>query len=366
MLFRFLLVACLLLSGSARLSAQNFDQDTVRPGIQSVKREICGYGPGGDSTGLRLYEHLFYTGKGVLQLKVTTFNLVMESWPEETVRSWYYDGLVYNAAPGADTTWYVYNAKGQLTRKKFHFRSDGPSKVVYTYDAAGQCTKEEYYNSANQPESWSSFAYNAKGKLIKCTEGNGKAVSVRTDYKYDSRSREISRREERVFASGSRVDSVVTTYEQGKTVISQWGYVKGYTEIYFTEFDSVRTKYIHASMNRGKVSWADTVNCEYDELTHRLTKRTTNKKDARYTELYEYAGGKCTKRMYYIGNLLVSETKYNANEQPVFKLVNNNKGKGKYSTEVWEYNEKGDLVDYKMTGEKDQMVQHEVYTYTYY
>jgi YD repeat-containing protein len=357
-----LLAVVLLLTGVTTLQAQPPTVPGVRPGIKSVTRKICGYGSAGDSTGMKFYSYRKYDSHGRLTTKGETQTVAMESSPGPAL-SWYYYAAKY-IQPGVDSTRYVYTKDGKISDVKYRDRSGTRSRQSFTYDAQGNCIRQQDYSGTTAGE-WKTFSYNNTGVLLKSTTGIGKTENMNVLFEYDSLGREISRITIRTTAAGVTRDSVSSIYSTRGKIIYKSGAVKTRTETVYTEYDSVKTVYIQYTFPGNQTS-TYTMLYDYDSLTRKLIKETQHDNKRVHTVEYEYKDSRLSKRTTRTDSIITSVTVYNEYGDPE-RAESFNQSDGKpWSTELWLYNEKHDLVDYKLWGATGQLLQHELYSYTYY
>jgi hypothetical protein len=358
----FRIVFLLLLStlcGSV-LSGQFHMRDSVRPGIKSITRNICGYGPKGDSTGMKFYSSATYNTQGRIIERAETQEIAFGDFPRESAGSWYYESRsLISAKP--DTTRYRYNSAGKLIEKKYK----GLARTTYAYDDKNRCIKEQFYYGTDA-RNWKKYEYSDEGRLFKSSEGMGAKVNVTTAYVYDEQGREVLKTSIRKQGESTDYDTTRTSYSSAYKAVSEKGSYKGYTEFFYTPYDSVKEIRQYFYYENGH-RYSDTMIYERDSVTARI-KRTQHLTMGRsYSVVLRYNEyGGLEGRTTYTDNVLTSSTTYNSVGQRVVYEQFHKSGVGRWSTEYYRYNDRGDMVEYRMLDANGNPLQHETYTYKYY
>lgn len=365
-MLRFIL-SLLLFINTLSLWAQEFNSDSVRPGIKSLTLKMCGYAANGDSTGLDQYAYKEYDAKGRIKKKIEMPLILVETQvrpgEEPELSSWYFESQYYSSKV-SDTTWYKYNTAGQITETRWNSHDYGKGKLVRTYDAKGRWIKEQTYSNG-KPSRWTKYEYDDRGRKTAVIKGDGNKESDSEKFTYDSLGRLTLHLTIYRTSIATRTDSLIITYGDHMMKKRVVGLYPSETTTYYTDFDSVmkvHTTYI--AWNNKKVT--DTVEYSYDDKSRKLIR----------TDKRRYYGNSFTAYSYDAHGYIVNETRREGMVTSEYKYTHDSDGRiirkeflvndelEYYETYSW--NPHGDLAEYRKYAENDRLVHREVYSYTYY
>jgi antitoxin component YwqK of YwqJK toxin-antitoxin module len=352
-LFLFLLLA-------ADLFAQQPHVDPVQRGIKSVKRMSCGYS-GSDSTGLQLVSEKRYaaSGKAVYEVHM---GLVMYERGDEVESDFYVAwGSLGNTS--FDTTRWKYDAKGRLKETRFSDCYGSIDKIVYSYNEKGQCVKEQSYRNGKL-ESGSVYTYTA-GMMQQTNTYKGKPNGYSRTY-YDSAGREIAR----VHPAGKyrSYDSTVTRYGENERWITSGEYTTH--NVFRPDGSPVSsTRY-----KKGETLPEDSSYYHYNSrgrLDEQFQMRRTAGKKEYYSERTYWVtdagdtSGWLQAIVKVSGNDTTWKETYTRIDERTTEIRQYEYGK-LWERRVVRYNEKGDMVENRLYNTWDELLQRDVYVYTYY
>lgn len=365
-MLRFIL-SLLFFINTLSLWAQEFNSDSVRPGIKSLTIKMCGYAANGDSTGLDQYAYKEFDAKGRIKKKIEMPLILVETQvrpgDEPELSSWYFESQYYSSKV-FDTTWYKHNTAGQITETRWNSHDYGKGKLVRTYDAKGRCIKEQAYSNG-KPSRWTKYEYDDRGRKTAVIKGDGNKESGSEKFTYDSLGRLILHLTIYRTSIATRIDSLIITYGDHMMKEKVVGLYPGETTTYYTEFDSVlKVCKSYIAWNNKKVT--DTVEYSYDDKSRKLI-RADNRR---------YYGNSLTTYTYDEKGFIVNVTTHEGTVTSAYKFTRDSAGRIVRKEfivndqleycDIYSYNQRGDLAEFRKYAENDRLVHREVYYYTFY
>lgn len=374
------------------LYAQDPKMDTVRPGIKSIARYICGYGAWDDSartmakfqrqfyppdypntssyngdkatiafdsTGLTYYSSARYNQAGIKVNGYTTGSL-----DDKTGESWFYAASKLSQGRNRDSVVVRFDAQGRIA-EEWHYDVTLMNRYVFTYNNSGQLIRREIYHQTYTSPGWTIYLYDKKARLVSSVSGNSTDTTDKEYITYDSQDRILTHVKKHNHKPRIWEEKTENQYSANELLITESSTYGSRTKLFrFTPYDSVQT--IINCYTEGNDRICDTTLYTRDPVTHLVTTSEfrSSRKSRNYTEQYEYRNGKLNQARLIHDAAWYSETFFDAEGRPMRKI--NYQWNAVYSTESWKYNSRGDRTEYLMVGSKQQIIQRELYIYTYY